>query len=293
MKTVLFAGYPKSGNTLIGHSFLYAGKEADPTWDYCDRSHKCDSNSPSKFYDVYQMQRIPPANPLFGGSRVCVKTHQYNLYSENLTNSYFGGVGEVITIVRNPFDTLLSGLNYFRVQWAEYGGLPQVSAIALNRLMPEYDYTRGNFLEDMKIDTLREKTHLDDVLYRFASSGTVFYNFYVTSGPWCNFAKSYDSAEVPVLSIKYEDLVDNQESTSNIISDFLQVDRGHVLSGFKKQAEFAKEKKKSGDSFYSKMKTGYWKNYFSKKACREFIDMYHRPMTEMGYCDIIEEVFDI
>ena len=41
------------------------------------------------------------------------------------------------------------------------------------------------------------------------------------------------------------------------------------------------------------MKTGYWKNYFSKKACKEFIDMYHRPMTEMGYCDIIEEVFDI
>ena len=96
----------------------------------------------------------------------------------------------------------------------------------------------------MKIDTLREKICLDDVLYRFASSGTVFYNFYVTSGPWCSFAQSYDSADVPVLSIKYEDLVNNQESTSNIISDFLQVDRGYVLAGFKNNQSLLKLKRR-------------------------------------------------
>ena len=290
MKTVLFAGYPKSGNTLLGHAFLFAGNEVSSGLDYV-LSH----SNPAEYFDYYHLlssNKKPPLNPLFDSPTVCIKTHDLKRYSINLESSYYGGVSHVITIVRNPFETLLSGINFFRVS-LKSNSFGQAEAIALNQLLPEININSETLFDDLQLENLKNSGLLNNALIRFAQYGTVFFNFYQMSGPWCTFANSYRDCGLPLLNVKFEDLSDDHQKSSQSIANFLNIDSNYLLSGFDKQKKYALEKKKNKETFYSKVKTGYWKNYFDKNTCKYFIDIYHREMKDIGYENVIEEVFDL
>lgn len=287
MKTILFAGYPKSGNTLLGHSFLFAGNEVSSEFGYV-------LTNPVSYFDYYCLSgsnKVPPLNPLFDTPSVCIKTHEMKRYSTNLESSYYGGVSHVITIVRNPFETLLSTINWLRVA-IEKKSFDQTKMIGLNQLLPEIDLNSKTIIDDLKIDNLRNLGLLNNALIRFAQCGTVILNFYQMSGPWCTFANSYRDCGLPLLNVKFEDLSDNHEYSSQSIANFLNIDSKYLLSGFNKQKKHALEKKRKKDNFYFKVESGYWKDYFDKNACKYFIDIYHREMKDIGYENVIEEVFN-
>lgn len=116
MNTILCAGYPKSGNTLLGQSLVFAG-------------------GLESSFDIYQLKReklTPEVNPLFSSDACSIKTHDCWRPSRDIHHLYFGKVSKAIVIVRNPFDTLLSGINHFRVVYQQNQnkiGLPHKRAI--------------------------------------------------------------------------------------------------------------------------------------------------------------------
>ena len=92
MDTILVPGYPKSGNTLLGTALNLAG------------SVKTD-------FDIYALKSqniIPDCNNLFESPLCTIKTHQMRRYNSKFENLYFGKVIKIITIARNPLETLLS-----------------------------------------------------------------------------------------------------------------------------------------------------------------------------------------
>ena len=124
MNTFLFAGYPKSGNTLLGESLRFAGGiETTP-------------------YDIYQIRSKklnPSPNPIFNSEICCIKTHDVWRPYSDFHAIYPGKVQKVVVITRNPFDTLLSGINFFRVTYSRNAGcLPPLHMKSLKCLIPDY-----------------------------------------------------------------------------------------------------------------------------------------------------------
>lgn len=292
MKTVLFAGYPKTGNTLLGESFVFAGKKYDPEWDLGNYKHL------SEIYDYYIIPHSGlsvKVNPLCNS--ICLKTHERPSRYHNLINSFYGGVSHVITITRNPFEVLLSSLNYFRYVFKKNKTLNHLEIKALNLLLPDYEINEETFLDDFTLDNLREKQLLDVALTNFNRNGTSLYNFHAMSGPWCSYTNTYNkhhnikSGEIAILNLRYEDLVQNYDLCSEKLGNFLNCDPSYIKYGFEQQKKLAEERKNNGDLFFNKMESGYWKEYFTPSVCRDFISTYSSELEDLGYDELINHFY--
>lgn len=285
MNTVLFAGYPKSGNTLIAHSINLAGNVKNPD-----------------IYILKQSGKDPSVNPIFKEEVCSIKTHDHWDPNLNIHDLYYGKVLKVIVINRNPFDTLLSGINYFRIIYKINGLKNDFQKRSLNKLFPEFK-VNDNFLENFTLENLKTQGKLDIALNRFSEDGTSFLNFYRMSGTWSAFASSYEYSGLPTLKIRYEDLekisIDsfNGEGATNPyllkISSFLEVDHENLAKGFALQRSNAFQEKNNTQAqvkFMNKMTSGYWKDYLSLKTCKSFVRKNYHAMLINGYEDLVEEL---
>lgn len=289
MKTILFAGYPKTGNTLLGETFVFAGKKYDPEWDLGNY------NDMRELYDYYILPYSGSpvkSNPLCNG--ICLKTHERPSRYHNLVSSFYGGVSHVVTITRNPFEVLLSSLNYFRYVWEKNKTLNDLEIKTLNLLLPDYQIDPKTFLDDFTLDNLREKELLDVALLNFSRSGTSIYNFHAMSGPWCSYVNTYNkhhnikSGEISILNLRYEDLVQNYDLCSEKLGNFLNCDSFYIKCGFEEQKKLAEERKNKGNLFFNKTTSGYWKEYFTPSACKNFVSTYCYELEDLGYQELID-----
>lgn len=292
MKTILFAGYPKCGNTLLGESFIFAGKNFNPDWDLGNFDGHME-----RLYDYYVMQFYPPVkvNPLCNG--ICVKTHQRPSRYHNLHNSFYNGVSHIITVTRNPFEVLLSSLNYFRYLWKKNGTLTNHEIKSLNSLLPDYKINEESFLDDFTIENLKEKDLLDISLSNFSSNGTSIGIFHTMSGPWCSYVNTYNmhhnviNGEIQILNLKYEDLVKNSDLCAEKLGTFLNCDSSYIKLGFEEQKKLTQKRKEEGDLFFNKASSGYWKEYFSYDACKNFTSTYCYELENLGYRDLVDHFY--
>jgi hypothetical protein len=281
MKTALIAGYPKSGNTLLGETLNIAGG-VKTSYEY---------------YTLRDRKTAPSSNPLLGSEICSIKSHEMLRYGDKLHSMYFGPVINVVTIVRNPFETLLSALNFFRVVYDTYSVLPPLHIRSLKLLLPDYEITSA-FSDQFTIEALRDDGQLSIALESFAEMGSSLLHFYQMSGPWCSFVSSYANCGVPVLNLRYEDLVLESMSSSpehslcsRKLSEFWSCDFESLKKGFVLQSHRANYKKSQGNAFYPKARSGYWSEYFSLSECRKFADVYHRALIDNGYDELLDQIF--
>lgn len=249
MQTVLFAGYPKSGNTLIGEVMQIAGGLAQPGWQ-------------SPGFDIYDLRRLrvmPSANPALPGNRVCIKTHGNFRRTIDLERSFFGPVTAILPIVRNPFDTLLSALNHLRFSFVRHSGnLPRESLETLKQLLPNYIYNPETFVSQFTIDNLRQQGHLDGALANFAALGTVIPSFYAMSGPWVLFSDSWSMSDRSLLRLNYEDLAASENSPEKQrlcveLAALIDCNQQILHRAFIAQAEVCKQRQEAGSIFFPRL----------------------------------------
>ena len=287
METALFAGYPKSGNTLIGQTLNLAGE----------------IETPFDIYDIRRSQITPTPNPLFETTTYCIKTHDSYTPFRNIDNLYFGKVSKIVVFNRNPFDTLLSAINYFRVEFKNNGGKfdpSKAHMLSLMALFPDFEL-KETFLSDFTLEILRDNGMLDIALRNFGAFGTSILCHYSMSGTWSDFAGSYDDCGVDVLKFSYEKFEkmsldsirkDNAMSEELLeLSSYLEVSPGRLNQGFAKQRQFATKSESAREvKFISWKRSGYWKEYFSPKACKTFLDRHYSAVVKNGYEYLIDEV---
>ena len=289
MNIILCAGYPKSGNTLLGRSLQIAGGIRDSPFDWYWIKKKC---------------IIPTPNPIFKPETCCIKIHDKYRAFRNIYVSYPGKIVKVIVIMRNPLDTLLSSINFFRVVYRNFGGrLPLSYRSSLRILMPNFTM-REDFLKDFTLEKLRDDGMLDAALDNFGKNDTVIPHLYYRSGAWSNFASSYNQMKIDSLKVSYEDLesisinsIDNSESIcQNLlkVAHFLDVDYATLKSGFAQQRRKVLKIKSlqvdSSVSFYNKMSSGYWRDYFTPEACRKFARIQYSAIVRNGYGSILDQI---
>ena len=283
------AGYPKAGNTLLGQSLNFAG-------------------GISTLFDIYQIrskQISPIQNPLFEAPSCCIKTHDlYNPFG-NLDSLYFGKVSKIVVFNRNPFDMLLSAINFFRVIFRQQGSKfdPSTPALrSLKALMPNVEINES-FLSSFSLENLRDAGMLDIALRNFGENGTSILNFYPMSGTWSDFRSSYDNCGISLLKFSYEKLEQisiNSSANSNALSaelielsSYLEVDARRLNEGFAKQklSMLAKKTTSAGAPIvFNKSRSGYWKEYFSLKECKYFLNQHYSAVVRNGYESLLDEV---
>ena len=174
MNIILCAGYPKSGNTLLGRSLLYAGGIRDSSFDW---------------YWIKKKGIMPTPNPIFKSKTCCIKIHDKFRPFRNIFVSYPGEIVKVIVIIRNPLDTLLSSINFFRVVYKNSGGrLPFLHRISLRILMPDFRVGE-DFLKDFTLEKLRDNGMLDLALDNFGKNDTVIPHLFYRSGAWSDLLR--------------------------------------------------------------------------------------------------------
>ena len=291
MNTILCAGYPKSGNTLLGQSLNYAGGVSTP-------------------FDIYQIRRekiVPRANPLFESTSCCIKTHDLYRPFESLDDLYFGKVSKIVAVNRNPFDVLLSAINYFRFIYRKKGNKLDPRSLAmrsLRALMPDFEVSES-FLTEFTLEKLRDAGMLDAALRNFGEYGTSILNFYGVSGTWSDFLASYDHSGASLLKFSYEKLERISNSSLNEgdvisaelsdLSSFLEVDAARLKEGFaeQKRSIYALKAESMSADFFNKSRSGYWKQYFSPKDCKLFLNQHYSAVIRNGYGYLVDEVNSI
>lgn len=254
-----------------------------------------DGGHPKQEWDFYAIKRsaiIPKCNPYLP-SAAHIKTHER--HKKTLTD--YGNQSiktrKVVVVTRNPFDTLLSSLNYQRIAAKEQGRVTDSIRLTIASLCPSYKIPEGldAFIESFNIDNLLKEKLLDSCLDNFARNGTVIDLFYNMSGPWALFRESYKHSTLPIHAIRYEDLVNrsntideqNRLQAIDDLADYLESDRGILRKAFEIQSSNVASEKKQGSMFFSKAQHGYFVNYFSRDSVEHFVDMYYSCLKDLGY----------
>lgn len=289
MNIILGTGYPKSGNTLLGESLLLAGGISDQNVDW---------------YLMKKKGIIPTPNPIFKSKTCYLKIHDKFRAVQNIFNPYPGKVVKVVVIIRNPFDTLLSAINSYRITYKNSGSkLPLMHRISLRSLMPNFTI-KEDFLNDFNLEKLRDNGLLDVALGNFGRNDTVIPHFYFRSGAWSSFASSYNHKKIDIFKISYEDLesisinsIDNSESVCQKLLElarFLNVDYISLQRGFAQQRinvlKMKSLRTENSVNFYNKSCNGYWRDYFTPQACREFVRIQYSAIVKNGYKSIIDQI---
>ena len=299
METLLLAAYPKSGSTLLNEVFYECSWVLDPEW--CPVEGRPDLNS--EVYGIYRLNSMglrPSPSPFLNG-RYQVKTHEK--YSDKLLkkNKFFAPVYKIIVISRNPFDILLSSINFLRgraiskrIKNPQYSQMDTQIALDVSKILPTYECNANlnKFIDDFTLDNLCKEGYLVNVCRRFKESSALIDQFAGMSGSWLDFAKSFDNCEVPVLKIKFEDLVgvngNAREKCISSIGKFLECDVNILRESLSRQASNTLKRKQSGHPYFPRAASGYWKDYLPMDECIAFFNQYKAEMAEIGYQDILK-----
>lgn len=200
---------------------------------------------------------------------------------------------KIIVINRNPLDTLISCINMFRIFFVNDGHKLLPIHIASLKALFGTEFNPSSFLNNFTLQNLQKQDGLlDRALIAFADNGTAIKSFSAMAGPWALFADSYRYAKIPVLHIRYEDIVSqirlNMTGTANYdeterLSSFLGVDHEAIIRGFKLQFQYAAIKQKNKSAFFSNQNLHNYNQYFSREAISYFAKMYETILRSYGY----------
>lgn len=284
---VAIAGFPKSGNTLINETLNYAGRLVDPYW------------IPPK-YEFQNLEEISSfegdlftANPFLGKNKCHLKTHL--AYSEDnyIWHKHNAVISSIVVIIRNPFDTLLSSTNYLRYSAALNNRLTANQIATLKHFYP--NHTEADVLNPdvFNLKSLREVGALDKALEIFSTSHTCIPQFLARSGTWIDFYTSFSGSDLPVLRIRFEDIVNtnNQwQEVSERLSYFLNGDPVVLAEAFARQNEECRQARKANDLFFPVAESNYFHQYFEAKTLRRFCNKNLQMLKSIGYEDLADSI---
>ena len=234
---------------------------------------------------------------LFARDICTVKTHDSRRWTCDFRHSYFGEVVSIVTIVRNPFETLLSTLAFLRYLFGANGTLSQDEVDCVHSLLPGYAIGPA-FCDEFTLENLRDQGLISLALSSFAKMGTVIPLFYSMSGPWSEFVPSYLGTGIPTLNLRYEDLAQEslgesepQSICSKRLSEFWDCNYWQLKQAFIQQGIDAQNAKAYGSLFFTKAESGYWKSYYDLADCRKFADLFFRSILASGYEDLMDDLF--
>jgi hypothetical protein len=284
---VAIAGFPKSGNTLINETLNYAGRLVDQCW----MPPKYEFQNPKEItkFEEYSFT----ANPFLGDNKCHLKTHL--AYSED---SYIWpgrktAISSIVVIIRNPFDTLLSSTNYLRYSAALNNRLTANQIATLKHFYP--NHTEADVIDPdvFNLKSLREEGALDKALEIFSTSNTCIPQFLARSGTWNDFYASFSGSDLPVLRIRFEDIVNtnNQwQEVSGRLASFLDGDPVVLAEAFARQNEECRQARKANDLFFPVAESNYFHQYFEAKTLRRFCNKNLQMLKSVGYEDLADSI---
>ncbi len=290
MDVIWISSYPKSGNTWLHTLLMWAAAERGySTFDL----------------DVYNLinKNIKPEpclainRELFSQNTCILKTHSThdNLFTKiNTTNLSMVGF---LHIYRNPFDMLLSYINFTRIEYKKIlSNIYIDSNLYKNFLFKEFlgfdHFFDPDEWELLTIDKIPTK-NLDHALAFFSKNNLTlpFYQemssgWYANVNSWVAKANNQTS-----FAFKYEDLFGNFELLPKILNMF-SISESYFIQRREELDVYTREHKKQSDSqsniFYNQMKPYYFSNFYSNTAIEKFFIENERALISLGYQDILK-----
>jgi hypothetical protein len=281
---VWIPSYPKSGNTWV-HSVL---KEAGNKYGF-----------PNVDLDVYNLiseGRSPEPCPIVNGhtsgnSVAVLKTHSANSLSVH-SDLNLNVVG-YCHVIRNPLDTILSYINFSRIQYPRQKDDPKYAASLFKDFLGFDRVYSIDEWKKIKLDDIPKK-NLDYALKYFSEHKGEIPSFTKMSGDWFSHAEGwYAKQGVPnTITLRYEDLLSNDETFLSLKKIFNITD-SDIMEAINVVKNRTNKSKKSGGTsnksvFYNKMQSYYFSNYFSENGVRNFLSNYEVRLENLGYSDLLE-----
>lgn len=283
MIVILLATYPKCGNSALSFPLILAGQLADSSYTGYEDLYKARL--------AHLRDHSLPFKAILGQETTIIKTHKiYKQPSDLITPQ--GKVTKVIRIIRNPFDCLLSVLNFLRIEARNSKSLSKIKP-TIDILFPYCKIIRRwtspkRFVKTFTLDNLAKENLLDMALNSFSHSGLTVPFYFPVCGGWRSNFESWSGANVPTLSLRYEDLTPSPSAeTIQSIADFVRTDQDLLEKAFQQQLENVNQQKNSGNVFFNKASKDYYLNYFSAKSLNQFVDYNQIAMQSLGYEEIV------
>ncbi|MCP9798173.1 sulfotransferase domain-containing protein [Cyanobium sp. Lug-B] len=286
MIVILLATYPKCGNSALSFPLVLAGQLADSSYTGYDNLYKARL--------AHLRDNALPFKAIPGQETTIIKTHNIFKQPSDLITPQ-GEVSKVIRIIRNPFDCLLSALNFLRLEAKNSNNLAKIKP-TIDTLFPHCKIIRRwtspkRFAKIFTLDNLAKENLLDMALQSFSQSGLTLPFYYSVCGGWISNFESWSAASVPTLSLRYEDLTPSPSAeTIHSIAEFVKTDRELLAKAFEYQLENVNQQKSSGSLFFNKASKDYYLNYFTAKAVNQFIDYNQIAIQRLGYEELITHI---
>lgn len=297
MKTIdvfWIASYPKSGNTWINLVIRTAGAKF---------------GFPNSDMGISNIMRngIVPETSLVVSAGITLdkcavlKTHSAypGIDKPMHLNSGYNFVNKgYIHIYRNPLDMLLSYINYTRLEYNAYREDTLNSQSYRNNLFKSLlNFNRDYSYEEWSEMTLNDIPHnnLDHALDFFSDNNLCIPSLWPMSNTWLNHTLSWIDAnkDIPGVSIRYEDCLRDDEIIVNLSNFFImrknefQDALNHVNSNSKK-ISISHDSSLHDKVFFNKMKSYYFKEYFSKSALTRFFKRHESILIKLKYGYLLE-----
>jgi hypothetical protein len=173
----------------------------------------------------------------------------------------------IVYIKRHPLDVFLSYLNFMRT---EVNRAPQVK-----RVFKPFD----------SVESLVKNGEIGAFLEAFILFGTIEPRF-VAAGNWfenvANWNHRYvgpEDARIPVITIRYEDMVERQDRALEPLRDFLGLSHDAVAEAMSRAAD----KTKKDGKFFWKQTPGLYKQMLTKKQIKRFREYHGALVHQLGY----------
>lgn len=251
--------------------------------------------------DVYEMLRngrepdiCHAVQPRFQ-SNPCVVLKTHAPYGKDVQFHEFEKIELInaarIYICRNPLDTLLSYLNFTRLEYRHY---VQDKAyrhwLFAEMLGFDREWSCEQWLE-LGLDRIPQ-ANIDHAL-DFVSEKNLLID-YLSPISWQDNILSWMAAgnDMPGHIVRYEDCLEDPLHIA-MLSDLFIFSREETLQALVKVNEKARDLARSGDStnevFYNKMRAYYYKDYFSSRALGRFFARHETVLKATGYGGLLEE----
>jgi hypothetical protein len=286
MIVILLATYPKCGNSALSFPLVLAGQLADSSYTGYEDLYKARL--------AHLRDHALPFKAIPGQETTIIKTHKIFKQPSDLMTPQ-GEVRKVIRIIRNPFDCLLSALNFLRLEAKNSNSLTKIKP-TIDTLFPYRKIIRRwtspkRFVNTFTLDSLAKENLLDMALHSFSQSGLTLPFYFSVCGGWRSNYESWSAANVPTLNLRYEDLTPSPSAeTVQIIADFVKTDRDLLGKAFACQLENVNQQKSSGNLFFNKASKDYYLNYFTAKSLNQFVDYNQIAIESLGYEKLITQI---
>ncbi len=290
-------GFPKSGNTWLHGTFNHLGRQVDVNYQQGD-IHMNRSKKKKRF-------NVHPVVHIEDSPCIVFKSH------EKCTDETFppkdaaalgiSSIEKMILIKRNPFDVLLSFLNYALFRLDQRNGVITEAGKKTLEYFDQVLKVERHHLDEARrradvLGVFKETGACDRALRAFVDSNFEIVLYTELYGTWLEHTLSWEKQSlIPRLSIRYEDMVRDLPNEVERISTFIDVPSDLLTRAFDSQETATMQAKSHDDkknqlSFYNQRRAGYFWNYFDNDLVNEVITENAALLDKTGYGDIREIV---